>query len=74
MENLNVFGSANWINILVMIFLVLCFYFTLMYFQYLKEDDDRLIKQSRLVAVICLAIALLVPAFYNLYIFTKMME
>ena len=70
----NVFGSANWINILVMIFLVLCFYFTLMYFQYLKEDDDRLIKQSRLVAVICLAIALLVPAFYNFYIFTKMME
>ena len=74
MENLNVFGSANWINILVMIFLVLCFYFTLMYFQYLKENDDRLIKQSRLVAVICLAIALLVPAFYNFYIFTKMME
>ena len=74
MENLNVFGSANWINILAMIFLVLCFYFTLMYFQYLKENDDRLIKQSRLVAVICLAIALLVPAFYNFYIFTKMME
>ena len=74
MENLNVFSSANWINILVMIFLVLCFYFTLMYFQYLKENDDRLIKQSRLVAVICLAIALLVPAFYNFYIFTKMME
>jgi len=73
MENLNVFSSANWINILTMIFLVLCFYFTLMYFQYLKENDDRLIKQSRLVAVICLAIALLVPAFYNFYIFTKMM-
>ena len=73
MENVNVFGSANWINILAMIFLVLCFYFTLMYFQYLKEDDDRLIKQSRLVAVICLAIALFVPAFYNFYIFMKMM-
>ena len=73
MDNLNIVGSANWINILAMVFIVVCFYCTLMYFQYLKENDDRLIKQSRLVAVICLAIALLVPAFYNFYIFTKMM-
>ena len=73
MDNLNIVGSANWINILVIVFLVACFYCTLTYFQYLKEDDDRLIKQSRLVAVICLAIALLVPAFYNFYIFMKMM-
>ena len=72
MDNLNVVGSANWINILAMVFIVVCFYCTLMYFQYLKEGDDRLIKQSRLAAVICLAIALLVPAFYNFYIFTKM--
>ncbi|MGM9945568.1 MAG: hypothetical protein ACI33M_11525 [Lysinibacillus sp.] len=73
MDNFNAFGAANWVNIVAMIFLILCFYFTLMYFQYLKEDDDRLIKQSRLVAVICLATALLVPAFYNFYVFTKMM-
>lgn len=73
MDNLNVIGNANWINILAMVFIVLCFYCTLVYFQYLKEGDDRLIKQSRLVAAICLAIALLVPAFYNFYVFTNMM-
>jgi len=73
MDNLNIVGGANWINILAMVFIVVCFYCTLMYFQYLKEGDDRLIKQSRLAAVICLAIALLVPAFYNFYIFMKMM-
>ena len=73
MDNLNVFGVANWVNILAMVFIVLCFYCTLTYFQYLKEGDDRLIKQSKLAAVISLAIALLVPALYNFYIFTNMM-
>ena len=73
MEYLNVVGSANWMNIVAMIFLVLCFYFTLMYFQYLREADERLIKQTRLVAVICLAIALLAPAFYNFYMLDKML-
>ena len=51
-----------------------CFYFTLMYFQHLKNGDERLIKQSRLAAVVCLAIALLVPAIYNFYLINEMMQ
>ena len=51
-----------------------CFYFTLMYFQHLKNGDERLIKQSCLAAVVCLAIALLVPAIYNFYLINEMMQ
>ena len=53
---LKMLTSALWIG---------CFYFTLMYFQHLKNGDDRLIKKSRRGAVICLAIALLSPGILN---------
>lgn len=42
----------------------LCLYFSLTYFEHLKNGDDRLIKQSKSFAVISLALALIVPAFY----------
>lgn len=74
MEKLNVLGSVNWIGILSTIFIILCFYFSLTFFQHLKSDNERMINQSKLAAVICLAIALLVPTIYNLYIVNKMMQ
>jgi len=74
MDNLNVFGPANWIGILSSVFFILCFYFTLTFFQNLKTDDVRGIKQNKFAAVFCLAFAILVPAFYKLYIFSQMME
>ncbi|MGM7637166.1 hypothetical protein [Bacillus sp. Hm123] len=40
----------------------------------MKSDNERMIIQSKLAAVICLAIALLVPTLYNLYIFNKVMQ
>lgn len=67
-------GTGNWLGILSIVFIVLCFYFTLTFFQYLKEEDARLTKQSKLGAVICLAVSLLIPAIYNLYIFFEMMR
>lgn len=74
MENLNLMGAANWIDILSRIFIVLCLYCVLTFFQHLKNNDERLIKQSKLAAVFCLAVALLVPAFYGLYIYSEMMR
>ncbi|WP_100404087.1 hypothetical protein [Bacillus sp. FJAT-42315] len=71
MEEVNVFGWANWIGILSTTFTILCFYFSLTFFQHLKSDNERMINQSKLAAVICLALALLVPAIYNLYILTR---
>ncbi|KOS69340.1 hypothetical protein AEA09_12730 [Lysinibacillus contaminans] len=74
MGNLNLFGAANWVSILSIIFILLCLYSVLTFFQHLKNNDERLIKQSKLAAVFCLAVALLVPAFYNLYIYSEMMR
>lgn len=67
-------GTGNWLGILSIVFIVLCFYFTLTFFQYLKQEDARLTKQSKLGAVICLAASLLIPAIYNFYIFFEMMK
>ncbi|MFJ7735081.1 hypothetical protein ACIQ2D_01965 [Lysinibacillus sp. NPDC097287] len=74
MENLSLFGAANWMGILSTICIVLCLYCILTFFQHLKNNDERLIKQAKLAAVFCLAVALLVPAFYNLYIYSEMMR
>ncbi len=74
MEAVNQFGAIGWLGVLKTVFLILCFYCTLCYFQYLKEGDERKIKQSRLAAVTCLAIALLVPVIYNFYLFNHMMQ
>ncbi|WP_277587150.1 hypothetical protein [Psychrobacillus antarcticus] len=72
MENL--MGTGNWLGIFSTAFIILCFYFTLSFFQHLKQGDARLTRQSKLGAVICLAISLLIPAMYNLYMFNEMMK
>ncbi|MBS4175555.1 hypothetical protein KHA87_20065 [Bacillus sp. FJAT-49736] len=67
-------GTGNWLGILSTIFIVLSFYFGLSFFQYLKLGDERLIKQSKIAAVICLAFGLLIPVFYGLYLYNQMMK
>lgn len=67
-------GTGNWLGILSIVLIVLCFYFTLTFFQYLKQEDARLTKQSKFGAVFCLAASLLIPAIYNFYIFFEMMK
>ena len=70
----NLMGTGNWLGIFSTAFIILCFYFTLTFFQHLKQGDERIISQSKLGAVICLAASLLIPALYNLYIFNEMMR
>jgi len=60
-------GTGNWIEILSLILMVLSFYFSLSFFYYLKLGDERAIKQTKLAAVICLALSLFIPAIFNLY-------
>ena len=74
MDNASLMGAGNWISILSTILIVLCFYFSLTFFHHLKSGDERLIKQSKLAAVFCLATSLLIPAFYSLYIYNEMMK
>lgn len=74
MDNLNILSSAGWIGIVSNVFIVLCFYFTLTFLQYLKVDDKSQTAQAKKGAVLCLAIALLVPLLYNIYISYQMMK
>ncbi|MGE7624118.1 hypothetical protein ACQKMD_14010 [Viridibacillus sp. NPDC096237] len=74
MSNLALSGVVNWISILSAIFYVLCFYFTLTFFQQLKSNDDRLIKQTKIAAVVCLLVALLAPSLYGFYVYNEMMK
>ena len=67
-------GTGNWLGILSTILIILCFYFTLTFFQSLKSGDERIIRQYKLAAVISLALGLFIPAIYNLYMINKMMQ
>lgn len=64
-------GSS--MGIFTVLMLSICLYFILTYFENLKKGDNRLIKQSKLFAVIALFLALGVPAIFQIYIYYLMM-
>jgi hypothetical protein len=75
MNQLASMGSMGiWLGIFSACMFTVCLYFTLTYFEHLKHGDDRLIRQSKLFAVISLILALMVPALYQLYLFEQMMN
>lgn len=74
MDIITLMGTGNWLGIVSTILIILCFYFSLTFFQNLKSGDERIIKQSKLAAVICFAIGLLLPALYSLYLYNEMMK
>lgn len=75
MEQFTFAGSIGiWLGILSAFMFASCLYFTLTYFKYLKQGDERLIKQTKLFAVITLFLALVVPSFYQLYILNQMIR
>lgn len=64
----------NSMGIVTALMLTACLYFILTYFEQLKQDDKRLIKQSKLFAVISLFLAFGIPAIYQLSINILMMQ
>ena len=62
---MNLIDFEKWLDSLSLMLIVLCFYFTLTFFHYLKLGDERIIKQSKLAAVIFLALSLLLPVINN---------
>lgn len=60
--------SVKWIGIVISILIILCFYFTLTFFESLRNGDTRIIKQSKIAAVVCLTITLVLPMAYSLII------
>ena len=51
-------------SIILILFIVLCFYFTLTFFEALRKGDERIIKQSKFAAIICMAVALIIGIIY----------
>lgn len=74
MSNMGMFGMGSWMGIISALLFVASFYFTLTFFEQLKSEDVRVRKQSKIAAVICLAVALLLPAVYQLYFVNEMMR
>ncbi|RLQ92310.1 hypothetical protein [Falsibacillus albus] len=74
MEKTTVMGASGFLGVVSIILMVFCFYFTHSFFQHLKSGEVRLIKQSKIAAVIFLALSLLLPAMYNLYMYHEWMK
>lgn len=74
MSNMGMFGMGSWVGIVSALLFVASFYFTLTFFEQLKSEDGRVRKQSKIAAVICLTVALLLPAVYQLYFVNEMMR
>jgi heme/copper-type cytochrome/quinol oxidase subunit 4 len=75
MNQLASMGSMGiWLGIVTAVLFAVCLYFILTYFEHLKEGDSRLIRQSKLFAVISLVLALLIPALFQLYQLNRIMN
>lgn len=67
-------NAGIWLTFVTPIFLVFTLYFALSFFQYLKNDNERSMTQSKWGAVISLAIALLIPAIYQLVVYYQVVN
>ena len=74
MSDIGFWGTGNLLGFLSTLLIIASIYFTFTFFEHLKSGDDRLRKQSKTAALICIAIALMIPAFYNMYINYEMMR
>lgn len=74
MPDAGLLGSGHWIGILSIVLLIGGIYFTFTFFEYLKDGEQRLKKQAKWAALICIAAALLVPAFHQLYLYNEIMR
>ena len=73
-ESMHGMNAGIWLTFVTPIFLVSALYFTLSFFQQLKIDNERLVNQSKWGAVISLAIALIVPAIYQIVVYYQVMN
>ena len=64
MSRMEVTKEGIGLSIILILFIVLCFYFTVTFFEALCKGDQRIIKQSKFAAIICMAIALIIGVIY----------
>ncbi|GEL77402.1 hypothetical protein TMU01_16370 [Tenuibacillus multivorans] len=56
----------NIVVIVSVLLTILCFYYTLTFIENLQKGDERVTNQSKMAAIICFALAFIIPAFYYL--------
>ncbi|MDN4607201.1 hypothetical protein [Sporosarcina highlanderae] len=61
---------AGWFGIIFIsaLLIFISFFFTLSFFENLHKGDERITKQSKLAALICLGIAFVIPFLYVFFI------
>ncbi|PFG14503.1 hypothetical protein ATG70_2735 [Bacillus sp. es.036] len=64
MSRMEVSREGIGMSIILILLIVLCYYFTLTFFESLRKGDERIIKQSKFAAIICMAIALVIGIIY----------
>ncbi|WP_226670308.1 hypothetical protein [Metabacillus litoralis] len=60
--------NLGWVGIISVLLIVVCFSYTLNFIENLHNGDKRIAKQSKIVAIICLGLALLIPFVYSLFV------
>ncbi|MCP3026442.1 hypothetical protein [Halobacillus sp. A5] len=58
--------NLGWISFISILLIILCFSYTLNFIENLQKGDKRLANQSKMVAIICLGLALFIPFVYSL--------
>ncbi|SET71346.1 hypothetical protein SAMN05216389_12243 [Oceanobacillus limi] len=56
------------IGIISIVLIICCFYYTLTFIENLKGDDERVAKQSKVAAIVCLSLALIIPFVYHVVV------
>jgi len=56
----------GWTGIVSVFLIILCFSYSLTFIENLHNGDKRNARQSKVVAIICLSLALLIPYVYSL--------
>ncbi|MCM2532126.1 hypothetical protein NDK43_06660 [Neobacillus pocheonensis] len=76
MSNLGLLnGPALFVSILcglsVPMLIVLCFNYTLTFFEFLHKGDERSASKNKIAATICLFLFFSIPVVYSIYILFK---
>ncbi|MCT2536264.1 hypothetical protein NC661_13490 [Aquibacillus koreensis] len=58
--------NLGWISIISVLLIILCFSYTLTFIENIHQGDKRIAKQSKLVAIMCLGLGLLIPIVFIL--------
>lgn len=63
MFTINFIDNSDVANMFIVVFAVISFYYTLTFFEDLRKEDERVIKQTKRWAIINFALAIIILTF-----------